>query len=96
MPCPPPSGRSSISPGSWNRCGFVLAGEVIGAVLLRLTVYRWLLRLLRWPLRLCCKLLHGVGKLLGALWKLVQKWLPEQPGPGLEDGNFSEESTNSP
>ena len=75
---------------------FVLAGEVIGAVLLRLTVYRWLLRLLRWPLRLCCKLLHGVGKLLGALWKLVQKWLPEQPGPGLEDGNFSEESTNSP
>ena len=45
---------------------FVLAGEVIGAVLLRLTVYRWLLRLLRWPLRLCCKLLHGVGKLLGA------------------------------
>ncbi len=75
---------------------FVLAGEVIGAVLLRLTVYRWLLRLLRWPLRLCCKLLHGVGKLTGALWKLVQKWLPEQPGPGLEDGNFSEESTNSP
>lgn len=44
---------------------FVLAGEVIGAVLLRLTVYRWLLRLLRWPLRLCCKLLHGVVKLLG-------------------------------
>ena len=75
---------------------FVLAGEVIGAVLLRLTVYRWLLGLLRWPLRLCCKLLHGVVKLLGALWKLVQKWLPEQTGPGLEDGNFSEESTNSP
>lgn len=28
---------------------FVLAGEVIGAVLLRLTVYRWLFRLLRCP-----------------------------------------------
>ena len=41
---------------------FVLAGEVIGAVLLRLTVYRWLLRLLRWPLRLCCKLLHAGAK----------------------------------
>ena len=69
--------------------GFVLLGELLGALLLRLTVYPVLLAVLK-------GLMRWVGRIGSRMGGFVRRWLPEQPDLEGEDGNFSEETTKSP
>ena len=76
--------------------GFVLLGELLGALLLRLTVYPVLLAVLSRLLRLVKGLMRWVGHIGSRMGRFVRRWLPEQPDLEGEDGNFSEETTKSP
>lgn len=74
---------------------FVLVGEVIGAVLLRLTVYRWLLG--------CCAGPCGSAASCSMAWESCSgpcgswcKTASGAAGSGTGGRKFSEESTNSP
>ena len=76
--------------------GFVLAGEILGALFCRLTVYGAILAVLRWPMKLLSRLLKLALRLLKRCGNSVMKRfaVPEkQPEPG---GIFSEESRKSP
>lgn len=76
--------------------GFVLLGELLGALLLRLTLYPVLLAVLSRLLRLVKGLMRWVGRIGSRMGGFVRRWLPEQPDLEGEDGNFSEETTKSP
>lgn len=75
---------------------FVLAGEILGAMLCRLTVYGVLLAMLRWPLKLLARLLNLPLRLLRRCWNRVVKWLAVPENPSEPGGIFSEESGKSP
>ena len=75
---------------------FVVAGELLGALLLRLTVYPWAVRMLCWPLRL---LIWPLSRLLGlakALGTRILSRLTRPPEVQEEPGKNSVENPDSP
>ena len=75
---------------------FVLAGEVLGAMLCRLTVYGIILAVLRWPMKLLARLLKLIQRLFERGWNRMAKWLAAPENPSETGGIFSEESGKSP